>query len=101
MNADERNDEEGYPVIHDRRVTRFVEWMAGIGASILIAALVWIGATLMDVQQKLAVLQVQTAPASNRMDRIEAKIESMRDQSARIELRLTSMEACQVRQVGQ
>lgn len=85
----------------DRRVTRFVEWMAGIGASILIAALVWIGATLMDVRQAIAVLQVQTAPSANRMDRIETKIESMQQQTNRIETKVATMEARQVRQVGQ
>lgn len=89
------------PISQDRRFTRVVEWLAGIGAGVLLVALGWIGSTLMDVRQAIAVLQVQTAPSAIRMDRIEAKIENMQEQASRIETKVATMEARQVRQVGQ
>lgn len=69
----------------DRRVTRLFEWLAVIGSGLIIGALAWMGSTLMDIKQSVAVLQVQTAPSSARMDRIEQKIEAMQQQTGRIE----------------
>lgn len=88
-------------VVMDRRVTRAFEWLSGIAASVVTLVLIWIGATLTDVQKAIAVMQAQTAPTPQRMDRIEAKIEDMQQQTNRIETKVATMEARQVRITGQ
>lgn len=88
-------------VVMDRRVTRAFEWISGIAATVITLALVWVGSTLTEVQRQIAVLQVQMAPSALRMDRIESKIEDMQQQSNRIETKVATMEARQVRITGQ
>jgi hypothetical protein len=84
----------------DIRVTNLFQWLSGVGATAFGLILVWVGSTLMDVKQSVAVLQVQMLPASIRMDRIEQKLEVTQSQTARIENRVTAIEARQVRTVG-
>lgn len=88
-------------VVMDRRVTRAFEWLSGVFASLLVIVLVWVGSTLVDVKQSIAVMQTQAAPLPNRIDRIEAKIEAMQEQNQRIETRVATMEARQIRQAGE
>jgi cell division protein FtsB len=88
-------------VVMDRRVTRAFEWLSGIFASLLVVILVWVGKTLVEVRQSIAVMQIQAAPLPSRIDRLESKIEAMQAQSQRIETRVATMEARQLRNGGE
>lgn len=85
----------------DKRVSRAFEWVSGVLASILVVVLVWVGSTLMAVQQDIAVVKVQIAPTINRMDRIETKVEDLQSQVSRVETKVATMEARQQRVIGQ
>lgn len=85
----------------DHRVSRAFEWISGALASIFVIVLVWVGSTLMAVQQDVAVVKVQIAPAANRMDRIEEKVENVQTQMSRVETKVATMEARQQRVIGE
>lgn len=88
-------------VVLDRRVTRAFEWLSGIFASLLVIVLVWVGSTLTEVREKVAVMQAQNAPTPARMDRLESKMEVLQTQANRIETKVATMEARQIRVTGQ
>jgi len=82
-------------VVMDRRVTRVFEWFTGIFASLLVIVLVWVGSTLMEVRESVAIMKVQSAPTPARMDRIDDKLQSMQQQVNSIENKVAVMEARQ------
>lgn len=88
-------------VVLDRRVTRAFEWLSGIFASLLVIVLVWVGSTLTEVREKVAVMQAQNAPTPARMDRLESKMEILQTQANRIETKVATMEARQQRVIGE
>lgn len=85
----------------DKRVSRVFEWGAGAVGSIFVLALGWIGSTLMEVRESTAIIKVQIAPAANRMDRIEEKVENVQTQMSRVETKVATMEARQQRVIGE
>lgn len=84
----------------DQRVSHSFQWIAGVMSSIVVVLLVWVGSTLMGLSEKVAVLQVQTAPTLARVDKLDGKVDGMQTQLSRVESKVAIMEERQSQIIG-
>jgi hypothetical protein len=79
----------------DPRVTTAFQWIAGVGSALMVVLLTWIGATLVQMRQDIAVIKAESSPKSAQLDRVEGQINDIRSAVASVDRRLVLVEARQ------
>lgn len=70
----------------DSRLTLVFQWVAGIGGAVVVLMLAWIGNTLLEVRQDVAVIKATDTIKNAQLDRVESQVSN-------IDKRLTQLEA--------
>lgn len=81
----------------DSRLTKIIAWIAGIGGTLTVALLVWIGASLVDLKIAVASLQERSAPVAQQVQALDSKTDRIEARVNAIDLRLTTIEARQLK----